>query len=209
MKDKGNTEGVTPEIRGKLQQFTRVLMSYIDFQQAGEIAGYILEHSLHDRLPQDRFLLQGLNTGMIVAYCRPFSNNERGGDTTVPRLPKRFTDVLTKDDLRLHDEVREDRNTVLAHSDSAPWDMRPRIVRLGDFRDVLLPLHNDVHAPITRDATEQFGNMCGKLMEACFEERTRLEPELSPYLEVVEINDEELERAKELVMPRSDCKSEV
>ncbi len=49
MNDGGNKEWETPEVRGKLLQFHRVLMSYIDFEQAGEIASYILEHNLHDR----------------------------------------------------------------------------------------------------------------------------------------------------------------
>jgi hypothetical protein len=42
--------------------------------------------------------------------------------------------------------------------------------------------------------TEQFAIMCDKLREACFEERLRFEPELKPYLPVVEIDEEELKR---------------
>ncbi len=204
MNDEGNAERVTQEIRGKLRQFIRVLMSYIDFQQAGGIAGYILDHNLHHRYPRDRFLLQGLNTGMIVAYCRPFSSNERGGDTNVPNLPERILRVLTKDERGLHDVVKEDRNKVLAHSDSAAWELKPQILRLRG-RDILVPLCHYVHAPLMGDATEQFRVMCDKLMEACFDERLRLEPELKPYLQVIEPDSEELERIAEqlgVTLPR-------
>ncbi len=195
---------MTQEIRGKLRQFIRALMSYIDFQQAGAIAGYILKHNLHDRYPRDRFLLQGLNTGMIVAYCRPFSSNECGGDTHVPNLPKRMLRVLTKDERRLHDAVKEGRNMVLAHSDSAAWELKPQILRLRGH-DTFLPLHHDVHAPLTRDATEQFRVMCDKLIEACIDERLRLESELEPYLQVIQPDIEEFERIAEqfgVTLPR-------
>jgi hypothetical protein len=180
------------EVRGKLRQFFRVLMSYVDFQQAGAIASYVLEHRLHKSYRQDRFLLQGLNTGMIVAYCRPFSKNERGGDTKVPNLPKRFLKILTEDERILHDTVKENRNTVLAHSDSAAWELKPHFLRF-DGHDILVPLQNEVHAPLDMNATERFRVMCDKLQEACFDERMRLEPELKPYLDVVEPDSQELE----------------
>ncbi len=196
MNNEGNAEHLTQEIRGKLRQFVRVLMSYVDFQQAEEIASYILEHNLHERYPRDRFLLQGLNTGMIVAYCRPFSNNERGGDTNVPSLPKSFLRVLTKEERGLHDVVKQDRNSVLAHSDSAAWELRPQVFRLGS-RDILMPIHHNVHAPLTHDATQQFCIMCNRLRETCFDERLRLEPELKPYLQVVKPDDDALERIAE------------
>ena len=70
---------------------------------------------------------------------------------------------------------------------------------------MLLPVHHDVHAPLTRDATEQFRVMCHKLREACFDERLRLEPELEPYLQVIERDGEELERIAEqlgVTLPR-------
>jgi hypothetical protein len=133
---------------------------------------------------------------MIVAYCRPFSKNERGGDTKVPSLPERFLRVLTKDERKIHDVVKEDRNTSLAHSDSADWNLRLQIFRLGG-KEFLVPLTHDVHAPLTLDATKQFPGVCFKSREACFVERLRLEPELRPYLEVVEPDPEELKRTAE------------
>lgn len=192
-----NEESELPaEIVGKLRQFNRVLMSYVDFQQAGGIAGYILAENLHERFPRDRFLLQGLNCGMIVAYCRPFSGNDRGAAVKIPDLPPRILQVLTPEEGKIHAVVMEDRNTVLAHSDSRAWEPRPQVCRLRG-RDLLMPMLNYAHAPLTREVTEKFAVMCGKLREACFEERLRLEPELKPYLPVVEYDEEELKRFAE------------
>lgn len=192
-----NVEPKLPgEIAGKLRQFNRVLMSYVDFQQAGGIAGYILRDNLHERYPADRFLLQGLNCAMIIAYCRPFSGNDRGVAVKIPDLPPRILQVLTPEEHEIHAVVMEDRNTVLAHSDSRAWEPRPQIHR-GGGRDLLVPMFNYAHAPLTRAVTEQLSAMCGKLREACFEERLRLEPELKPYLEVVEFNEEQLRRFAE------------
>ena len=180
---------VSPEIDGKLRQFKRVLMSYVDFQQATGIASHILEMDLHARYPKDRFLLQGLNAGMIVAYCRPFSGNDRKAEVRVPDLPARILDVLTSDEMHVHGVVINDRNTVLAHSDSTAWEPQPEIHRTGG-RDRLVPMFNYAHAPLTRNATETLHDMSDKLVEACFAERERLEAELTPYLPVVEVDEE-------------------
>lgn len=184
------------EIVGKLRQFNRVLMSYVDFQQAAGIAGYIMAENLHDRYPRDRFLLQGLNCAMIVAYCRPFSGNDRGAAVKIPDLPPRILQALTAEEHEIHATVMKDRDTVLAHSDSRAWEPRPQIHRVRG-RDILIPMFSYAHAPLTREVTEKFSAMCDKLREACFEERRRLEPELKRYLPVVEYDEEEFKRFAE------------
>ncbi len=184
------------EIFGKFRQFNRVLMSYVDFQQAAGIAGCIVNENLHERYPRDRFLLQGLNCAMIVAYCRPFSGNDKGAAVKIPDLPPKILQVFTPEEWEIHAAVMEDRNTVLAHSDSRAWEPRPQIHRVRG-RDIVVPMFNYAHAPLTRAVTEQFVVMCDKLREACFEERVRLEPELKPYLPVIEYDEEEVNRFAE------------
>ena len=71
--------------------------------------------------------------------------------------------------------------------------MEPVIHRVAGS-DRLVPMHNAVHAPLTREATEQVQGMCNKLREACFEERRRLESDLKPHLSVVEFDASELKR---------------
>lgn len=189
----------SPEIRGRLRYFNRVLMSYIDFQQAHNIAHVILRDRLHERLrdpgPGDRFLLQGLNCAMIVAYCRPFSGNDRRRRAVkIPDLPARFLRILTEEERWLHGVVMEDRDSRLAHSDSEAWEMEPVVYRSAGGHEMLTPMHHLVHEPLTREATECFCGMADKLREACFAERRRLEPELRPYFRVLEHDSEELQQ---------------
>jgi len=184
------------EILGKYRQFNRLLMSYVDFQQAAGIASYIVKENLHERYPRDRFVLQGLNCAMIVAYCRPFSGNDQGAALKIPDLPAKILQVLTPEERQIHTVVMDDRNTVLAHSDSRAWEPRPQIHRVRG-RDTLVPMFNYAHAPLTLTVTVQFAAMCDKLREACFEARVQLEPELKPYLPVVEYDEEKLRRFAE------------
>ena len=172
------------EIAGKHLQFVRVLMSYVDFQQAGGIATCILESNLVERYPKDRFHLQGLSSGMIVAYCRPFSNTRRRGEEPVPPLRARILRVLSREERDLHEVIREDRNSVVSHSDSKAWNPRPHYM-IVNGKKALVPQFDAPHAHLLRAVIEMFSGMCDKLREACFDERERLEDELAPYLPVV------------------------
>lgn len=177
-----------PEIQGKLRQFVRVLMSYVDFQQAEGIARHILASDLLDRYPQDRFALQGLNCGMVIAYCRPFTGNDQGAESKIPSLPARILDALTPEERELHKTLMEERHTILAHSDSQAWEPQVHYMRVGS-RETLIPSFAYVHAPLLREVVQQVEIMARKLREACFAERERLEPELKAFLPVVDYED--------------------
>ena len=183
------SQKLSKEVDGKMRQYYRVLMSYVDFQQATEIADYIIRNELHGKYPEDRFLWQGLNTSMILAYGRPFSGNDKGAEYKIPDLPRRIINVLSKNDLELHVILIEDRNAVLAHSDSRAWKPNP-VVYSGLSGDLIIPLFKDPHAPLTLENTVHFKEVSQKLMESCFSERERLEDELKPYLPRVELNNE-------------------
>ncbi len=188
-------EEVPPEIEGKYLQFLRVLMSYVDFQQASGIATCILESDLLERYPEDRFHLQGLNSGLIVAYWRPFTTERaREGGQRVPPLSGSILSALDTEERELHEIVRKDRNQVVAHSDSDAWNPRPYYLRLNG-RKILYPQFSSAHAHLLRPAVGRLAEMCTKLREACFAERERLEPELEPYLSVLEPDPEELRSA--------------
>src|SRR5881394_1195503 len=169
------------EIQGKYRQFVRALMSYVDFQQAAGIARYIVASELNKRYPQDRFALQGLNCGMVVAYCRPFSGNDQGLETKIPRLPLRTLQVLTPEERELHGTLLEERNTILAHSDSRAWEPQAYYMRVGTHV-TLIPSFVHVHSPFLPEVVQRIESMATRLMEACFAERERLEPEVKPYL---------------------------
>ena len=93
---------------------------------------------------------------------------------------------------------------MLAHSDSDAWDPQPHYIRIGSS-EMLVPSFNYVHSPLLPKVVEQVKDMSNKLREACFEERQRLEPEVKPYLAVVEYDEEEVRRQAEergLRLPR-------
>tara|TARA_B100001964_G_C14189610_1_gene580382 strand:- start:958 stop:1485 length:528 start_codon:yes stop_codon:yes gene_type:complete len=169
------------EIEGKFWQFNRVLISYIDFQQAHEIASIILEEKLHEEYPlKNRIKLEALNAGMVISYCRPFSGNK-----SVPDLPNRFINNLEDAEKEIHDALMKDRNTVIAHSNSEAWNMRPYYESISG-KNILVPLCHGVHKPFFKDITEKICILSKKQMETCFLERERLEKELRPYIPVAD-----------------------
>lgn len=127
-------------------------------------------------------LWQTLNCATVVAYCRPFSGNDRRTANRVPDLPTRFVKILTSEERKIHTLAMQDRNTLLAHSDSDAWNMRPIFVETAPGRKVLLPLHHDVRAPLVHEVVERLNAICGKLMDLVFEERMKLEKELADML---------------------------
>jgi hypothetical protein len=168
-------EKLAPEVRGKLRQFYRLIMSYGDFKQAKYIASYILDNKLHEA--DDQRLLEALNCAMIIAYCRPFSKNDRGIDTKIPALPETFLKGLSDDEKETHEVVFTDRNGLLAHTDSSAVQLDPEVWKTNNQK-VLVPWQHDRFAPLTEEATKTFLSLSEKMFERVMSERTRLEPEL-------------------------------
>ncbi len=161
-------------------------MSYADFKHAKLASSYILTERLHQKYPQESYvILEALNCSMIVAYCRPFSGNDAGAEHKVPDLPSRLFRVLNEAERAIHDVVMQDRNKVLAHSDSEALQIDPVLWHVAG-RDMVLPIKTWGLAPLTDDATAIFHSAAGKLLMATMEERQRLEPELIPYLRIVD-----------------------
>lgn len=175
---------LTPEVRGKLRQFYRLLLSYGDFKQAKYIASYILDNKLHGL--EDRRLLEALNCAMIIAYCRPFSGNDRNTDAKIPDLPAALLQGLTDNEKDIHEVVITDRNTLLAHSDSSASQLEPEVWKIKD-KKILIPAQYDRRAPLTKDATETFLSLSRKMFDKVMNERMRLEPELIDYFKEVPI----------------------
>lgn len=172
------------EVRGKLRQFYRLILSYGDFKQAHYIASYILTEKLHDS--EDWRLLEALNCAMIVAYCRPFSGNDQAIDIRIPDLPKSFLRGLSDDEREIHEVVLHDRNTVLAHSDSIAHDLQPKVWVIKD-QTILIPVKNYTRAPLTKKATETFHLLSARMRDKVLKARMKLEPELINYFEQIPI----------------------
>lgn len=173
---------MTPEIDGKMCQLKRLILSYADFKHAKLASSRILTEELHDKYPSDSYvILEALSCSMIVAYCRPFSGNDR----SVPDLPGRLLKCLNADERNIHDQVIYDRNKLLAHSDADALRVEPVMWHL-DGRAMVVPLKDWGLAPLTREATEIFHSAAAKLFISTIEERARLEPELIPFMRETE-----------------------
>lgn len=183
-------KGTAREQEAKRRLLQRLLISYNDFKQAAWIASYILDQKLQDKVDRLRgkrryrtkLLWEALNCAMVVSYCRPFSGNERRSATRVPDLPGRFLRALDAEEKAVHAVAMEDRNTMLAHSDSAAWDLQPFFLENPSGRKLLVPLHNDTRAPLVLDAVSRLRTICVKLMELIMVERKQLEKELADVL---------------------------
>jgi hypothetical protein len=179
----------------KLKLLNRLLMSYIDFHHSSRIASYILDHRLQEKVARlhgrrryrIKLLWEALNAAMIVAYCRPFSGNDRGRTDTLRELPRRFLEVLSPEELEIHREALEDRNQLIAHADSSAWNMRLTLLAVEQSKPVLLPLHSYAHAPLVHDAVVHLQSACTKLMDRILEERRTLEREVGEFLPTVAI----------------------
>lgn len=176
-------KNLTPEIRSKIRQFYRVLISYGDFKQAHYIATYILDEKLHEA--EDMRLLEALNCAMIISYCRPFSGNDRNTDRKIPDLPASFLSGISEDEKEIHEVVMSDRNTLMAHSDSSAHDLRPEVWKIKGHK-TLMPLKNDTRAPLTKEATIVFQLLAKKMLHKAIIEHKNREPEMLPYFSEIE-----------------------
>lgn len=187
------TERISPKVAAQLRLFERLLMSHYDFHHAYRIASYILDHRLQDKVGRlsgkrryrIKLLWEALNSAMIIAYCRPFSGNDRRASRKIPDLPPRFLKGLTSEETEMHEAAISDRDTLLAHSDSDAWSMRIFFQEFPSGRKLLVPLSHDVRAPLTHDAVHTLRGICGKLMDQLMAERRVLERELADFIPVV------------------------
>lgn len=178
-------KNLSPEIRNKIRQFYRLLMSYGDFKQAHYIASYILDEKLH--ASEDMRLLEALNCAMIISYCRPFSGNDRNTDIKIPDLPASFLKGISEDEKEIHEVVMADRNTLMAHSDSSAHSLRPEVWKIKEHK-IMMPWKNDTKAPLTKEATLIFQSLAKKMWYKVIIEHKKREPEMLQYFTEIEMD---------------------
>lgn len=127
---------------------------------------------------------------MVVSYARPFSKNARIGGNATPTLPSNFLSLLGNDEREVHDIALQDRNTLLAHSDSSAWNLRTGFVIRADRR-ILLPVHNATNAPLVSQTVRTLSDICEKFMDHILEQRKQLENDFALHLPVVDFEDRE------------------
>ena len=110
--------------QGQLKkQFYRARISLNDFEEATRFLAAL-------RSTQRDVVRRALLTSAVIAYSRPFLNNERSPDSrATPRIRVHLRSVFTPEQKLLHEHVMELRNEAIAH---AQWSKYP--VRLVQSR---------------------------------------------------------------------------
>lgn len=140
-------------------QLARYHLSSNDFEEA---LSYLYAHPADDAVVIRRALL----TAAIVAYARPFSQNEPGtsaaATSTVALKPRK---LLSADQSALHQRLLEMRNQAIAHSQS---DARP-VYHVALQPPALLvghqafdPLSMSIDRPLFASLCETLHSECGK-----------------------------------------------
>lgn len=178
--------GLNDEQFGKLRLFNRILISYNDFKQAGEIAELLLEGDLYKNYPREnRQLVIALNMAAIIAYARPFVDSK--GKLAHNRLSGKVLRILNEGERKVHNVVLEDRNTMMAHSDADANISIPLVLEM-DGRKILYPKNASPYAvPLLPESMKVLSKISFKLQEHCFALRREMESELLEFLPKAQI----------------------
>jgi len=175
------------QIDGRIRQFKRIAMSFADFKDAFEMSKHIIECDLHSDFEKNKLILSSLNCSMIIAYCRPFSGNDTRNSIKIADLSLNSLSGLSSVERKMHDYVINERNTLLAHSDSQAVDLKFVINEYGTIKK-LQPIRNWSLAPLTLANVKIFNAMASKLLSYVATKRKDLEPEIITILREEDID---------------------
>ena len=168
--------------------FNRLLLSYNDFKQAHEVASVLIEGKYYEKYPEIRTVLHALNLAVIVAYSRPFKVSR--GQLALKTLPKEILSGFDNEQIKIHQQVLKDRDTMMAHSDADANNVIPQVLDLG-HRKILLPTNASPYAtPLLPEVMEKLSTMVYQLQEKAYEMRMKIEPRIIDKLPLARIQDE-------------------
>ena len=186
---------ISAEIIGKYKQLCRLLISYNDFKHAADVAHFYMKGDYEvDRVEWDgddyferKIIGEAMNSAMIIAYARPFSGNDKAASFKIPDLPKRYFRQLDEKGRQVHELIIKDRNLRIAHSDSRAWELALQVLEIGNGKNLLMPVHEDTRAPLSKDTILTLISNCNIFMDAIIEARKDLEKQLQKYLPKVQV----------------------
>jgi hypothetical protein len=163
--------GITPaQLANEKKRLKRLVISNADLNHAKEYSELILNRNWDG----EKYLLCALKTALIVAYWRPFSENEPAPDT-LPMLEDKHKKDFTPIETRLHDTIHNLRNEVMAHSDSNAHSVRVFVGELAGSKTAI-PIARDPHAAgLTNDDVQALLVMIDKLTARILEDQIRLQ----------------------------------
>lgn len=159
----------------------RLVLSYWDFDQAKQFAQHLLMRDWQDDSDEvDKVIHRALNTALLIAYSRPFTHNDRGKSGKVCSLPDKIIRVFESDETALHKKIvgRSGlRNSVYAHTDSEPHELKIRIGDLGGM-PFAFPTKHDPFEPLPKAKVEMLSKMIEKLLSRILEEKMKIQSAL-------------------------------
>ncbi|MGK0249191.1 MAG: hypothetical protein ACI910_001929 [Oleispira sp.] len=168
--------------------FNRLLLSYNDFKQAHEVASELVENDYYEKYPENRTLVHALNLAVIIAYSRPFKVSR--GELALKTLPEDFLCQFDEKKMKIHHQVLNDRDTMMAHSDADANNAIPQALDLG-HRKILVPMNASPYAShLLPDVMDTLSKMAYELQEKVFEMRMEIEPRIIDKLPLIRVQDE-------------------
>jgi hypothetical protein len=156
----------------------RLVLSYWDFDQAKQFAQQILIRDWQNDSDEVWSIIhRALNTALLVAYARPFTHNDKGKQGKVCSLPEKIIKVFDSDEKKLHQKIvgRSGlRNSVYAHSDSEPHDLKISIHNIGGI-PLAIPLKGDPFTPLPKTQVANLDQMIDKLTAWILKEKIRIQ----------------------------------
>lgn len=159
----------------------RLVISYWDLDQAKQFARQILIREWRDDSDEvGEVLHRALNTALLIAYSRPFTQNDRGRRGAVGTLPEKIVRVFGPGEAAFHKKIVGPgglRNSVYAHSDSESHGLKIRVADVGGM-PWAIPTKHDPFAPLPKAKVELLDRMIDKLTARTLEEKQRIQSTL-------------------------------
>tara|TARA_R110002072_G_scaffold34164_6_gene102538 strand:+ start:470 stop:1075 length:606 start_codon:yes stop_codon:yes gene_type:complete len=181
-------------LKGKKNQFYRLLISFNDFKEALDIARIIFDKNNIDieinteKRKIDILTKEALSSALIVAYSRPFSGNDKSSKNSIPDLNKNVIKILNTNEKELHNSLIKLRNKAIAHSDSDIIDIKPYYMSVNNKKlDLLIPLRNKTRLTFSNEMLLNIEMICSKLLGEIDKRRRILEKELENFIPIKEI----------------------
>lgn len=165
----------------RIKQFKRVVLSFADFKEAVDLSTNLIESDLLDDQNKNFIMLSALTSAMILAYSRPFSGNDSKANSKIPDLGGKVLRDLGNEEKELHIWLLNQRNTLIAHSDTEAVDLKFVVYDLGD-RQMLQPIRNRNTRHFALKHALPFKALASKMLNYVAAERDKLEPEMIELL---------------------------
>ena len=149
-------------------QFNRAHISQHDFEEAEEYLNEI------QNAPSE-VVRRALLTSAIIAYARPFTQNERASSApATSSISNKHLQQLTKEEQVLHERILGLRHEAIAHS---PYALRP-LQREGLHERGFVV--NGTYFDVLSESVDRevFACMCGRLKLACRLQKVELNERL-------------------------------